>query len=37
MKTYIYFVRHAISPFSLENERSRGLSDQGANQVGEGY
>jgi 2,3-bisphosphoglycerate-dependent phosphoglycerate mutase len=29
MKTYIYFVRHAISPFSLDNERNRGLSEQG--------
>jgi 2,3-bisphosphoglycerate-dependent phosphoglycerate mutase len=29
MKTFIYFVRHAISPFSLDNERSRGLSEQG--------
>ncbi len=29
MKTYIYLVRHAFSPFSLENERSRGLSEQG--------
>lgn len=31
MKTYIYFVRHAISDFSLgdEQERGRGLSEQG--------
>ncbi len=29
MKTYLYFVRHAISPFSLDNERNRGLSQQG--------
>ncbi len=29
MSTYIYFVRHAISPFSLDNERNRGLSEQG--------
>jgi Fructose-2,6-bisphosphatase len=29
MNTYIYFVRHAISPFSLDNERIRGLSEQG--------
>lgn len=29
MKTYIYFVRHAISHFSLGNERERGLSAQG--------
>ena len=29
MNTNIYFVRHAISPFSLDNERNRGLSDQG--------
>lgn len=29
MNTYIYFVRHAISPFSLDNERNRGLSEQG--------
>jgi 2,3-bisphosphoglycerate-dependent phosphoglycerate mutase len=29
MKTYIYFVRHAKSPFSLDNERDRVLSEQG--------
>lgn len=29
MKTFIYFVRHAISPFSLGNERVRGLSREG--------
>lgn len=29
MKTFIYFVRHAISPFTLNNERDRGLSEQG--------
>lgn len=29
MNTSIYFVRHAISPFSLDNERLRGLSEQG--------
>ena len=29
MKTSIYFVRHATSPFSLDNERDRGLSEQG--------
>lgn len=29
MNTNIYFVRHAISPFSLDNERARGLSEQG--------
>lgn len=29
MRTHIYFVRHAISPFSLDNERDRGLSEQG--------
>jgi 2,3-bisphosphoglycerate-dependent phosphoglycerate mutase len=29
VKTYIYMVRHAISPFSLDNERDRGLSEQG--------
>jgi 2,3-bisphosphoglycerate-dependent phosphoglycerate mutase len=31
MKTYIYFVRHAISHFSIgnERERGRGLSDRG--------
>ncbi|WP_199621373.1 histidine phosphatase family protein [Paenibacillus alkalitolerans] len=29
MKTYLYFVRHAISPFVFGNERDRGLSDQG--------
>jgi len=31
MNTYIYFVRHAISPFSPDNERNRGLSEQGQN------
>ncbi|WP_274361433.1 histidine phosphatase family protein [Paenibacillus thermotolerans] len=30
MNTYLYFVRHAESPFSLEEERSRGLSAKGA-------
>lgn len=29
MNTHIYFVRHAISPFTLNNERDRGLSEQG--------
>ena len=29
MKTYIYFVRHAISPFSIGNEKERGLFEQG--------
>ncbi|MDQ0195577.1 histidine phosphatase family protein [Paenibacillus wynnii] len=29
MKTYIYFIRHAISPFTLDNEQYRGLSEQG--------
>lgn len=29
MNTYIYFVRHANSPFTLDNERARGLSEQG--------
>jgi hypothetical protein len=29
MKTIIYMARHAESPFSLENERLRGLSDRG--------
>jgi 2,3-bisphosphoglycerate-dependent phosphoglycerate mutase len=29
MKTHLYIIRHAISPFSLENERTRGLSEQG--------
>lgn len=31
MKTYIYFVRHGIAPFSLEHERAGGtsLSEQG--------
>ena len=29
MKTYLYFVRHAASPFSLDNELQRGLSEQG--------
>ncbi|WP_248926842.1 histidine phosphatase family protein [Paenibacillus hamazuiensis] len=28
-KTIVYMVRHADSPFSLENERYRGLSEQG--------
>lgn len=29
MKTYIYFVRHAESPFSLDAEQVRGLSERG--------
>ncbi|MEK3963942.1 histidine phosphatase family protein [Paenibacillus sp. FSL R7-0048] len=29
MKTYIYMVRHAVSPFVLGNERERGLSEKG--------
>jgi phosphohistidine phosphatase SixA len=31
MKTYIYFVRHAKSPFvpSIDQERVRGLTEQG--------
>lgn len=29
MKTWIYFVRHAASPFYPGNERNRGLSEQG--------
>lgn len=31
MKTYIYFIRHGIAPFSIEHERSGGtsLSEQG--------
>jgi 2,3-bisphosphoglycerate-dependent phosphoglycerate mutase len=29
MKTFVYFIRHAISPFSLNNERDRVLSEQG--------
>lgn len=29
MKTYIYMVRHAVSPFILGDERARGLSDKG--------
>jgi len=29
LRTYIYFVRHAESPFSLDSERERGLSEQG--------
>jgi broad specificity phosphatase PhoE len=29
MNTIIYFIRHAASPFSLGNERARGLSEQG--------
>ncbi|WP_409346696.1 histidine phosphatase family protein [Paenibacillus sp. MBLB4367] len=30
MKTYVYFVRHAVSPFALHDERARGLSGEGA-------
>jgi 2,3-bisphosphoglycerate-dependent phosphoglycerate mutase len=29
MITYIYFVRHAISPFVFGNEEARGLSEEG--------
>jgi 2,3-bisphosphoglycerate-dependent phosphoglycerate mutase len=29
MLTSIYFVRHALSPFSIDSERERGLSEQG--------
>jgi 2,3-bisphosphoglycerate-dependent phosphoglycerate mutase len=29
MITYIYFVRHAVSPFVFGNERTRGLSEAG--------
>lgn len=29
MHTYIYMVRHAVSPFILGDERDRGLSDKG--------
>jgi 2,3-bisphosphoglycerate-dependent phosphoglycerate mutase len=29
MKTYIYMIRHAVSPFILGDERGRGLSDKG--------
>ncbi|WP_229521508.1 histidine phosphatase family protein [Paenibacillus monticola] len=29
MNTYIYMVRHAVSPFVLGDERNRGLSEQG--------
>jgi 2,3-bisphosphoglycerate-dependent phosphoglycerate mutase len=29
MKTYVYFVRHAVSPFVYGNERARGLSEEG--------
>jgi len=29
MKTWIYFVRHAASPFYPGDERNRGLSEQG--------
>jgi 2,3-bisphosphoglycerate-dependent phosphoglycerate mutase len=29
MATYIYFVRHAVSPFVFGNERARGLSEEG--------
>jgi len=29
MNTFLYFVRHAVSPFSPGNERNRGLSGQG--------
>ena len=35
MNTFIYFVRHAISPFSLDNERNRGLSNQGMQDNGQ--
>jgi 2,3-bisphosphoglycerate-dependent phosphoglycerate mutase len=29
MISYIYFVRHAVSPFVFGNERARGLSEEG--------
>jgi 2,3-bisphosphoglycerate-dependent phosphoglycerate mutase len=29
MITYIYFVRHAVSPFVFGNEGGRGLSEEG--------
>jgi 2,3-bisphosphoglycerate-dependent phosphoglycerate mutase len=29
MKTFIYFVRHAVSPFVFGNEGERGLSEEG--------
>lgn len=29
MNTYIYMVRHAVSPFVVGDERNRGLSEQG--------
>jgi 2,3-bisphosphoglycerate-dependent phosphoglycerate mutase len=29
MKTYIYFLRHAVSPFVFGNEKARSLSDEG--------
>ncbi|WP_251037862.1 histidine phosphatase family protein [Paenibacillus albidus] len=29
MRTYLYMIRHAVSPFVLGNERERGLSEQG--------
>jgi 2,3-bisphosphoglycerate-dependent phosphoglycerate mutase len=29
MKTYIYFVRHAVSPFIYGNENAQGLFEQG--------
>ncbi|QGQ99434.1 histidine phosphatase family protein [Paenibacillus psychroresistens] len=29
MSTYIYFVRHAVSPYVFGNERARGLSEAG--------
>ncbi|KAA1191023.1 histidine phosphatase family protein [Paenibacillus sp. B2(2019)] len=29
MKTFIYMIRHAVSPFVLGDERERGLSDKG--------
>lgn len=32
MKTYIYFVRHGIAPFSLEKERDRGANLNGQGQ-----
>ncbi|GGF71167.1 phosphoglycerate mutase [Paenibacillus albidus] len=29
MRTYLYMIRHAVSPFVVGNERERGLSEQG--------
>lgn len=34
MRTSLYFVRHATSPFSLDNERNRGLNERGKRDAG---